>query len=164
MSDQPWIDKFAIQELIYSHCDAITRGDLGALEALYAPDAIWEIPLFGFRTESARAFLDFLAEKTATAELLLQTAQNPVVHLLDETTAKATTTIFELSRGRAPADGPVAGAGEQVNMAQYAVYYDEVSKSTGRWQFTHRRFVQCYIEHGGWQGELPTQRSNLRAP
>ena len=61
MSDQQWIDKFAIQELIYSHCDAITRGDLRALESLYAPDAIWEIPLFGLRTESARAFFDFLA-------------------------------------------------------------------------------------------------------
>ena len=25
MSDQPWIDKFAIQELIYRHSDAIPR-------------------------------------------------------------------------------------------------------------------------------------------
>jgi hypothetical protein len=163
MSDRQWIDKFAIQELIYSHCDAVTRGDLASLEVLYAADAIWEIPLFGFRTESARAFLDFLAEMTATAELLLQTAQNPVVRLLDETTAHATTTIFELSRGRAAADGPAGAAGEDVNMAQYAIYYDELSKSTGRWLFTHRRFVQCYIEFGGWQGELPTPRSNLRA-
>jgi len=34
MSDQEWLDKFAIQELIYSHCDAITRGDLSAGIAL----------------------------------------------------------------------------------------------------------------------------------
>ena len=162
MSDQQWIDKFAIQELIYSHCDAITRGDLSALESLYASDAIWEIPLFGLRTESARAFFDFLAEVTATAELLLQTAQNPVVRLLDENTATATTTIFELARGPAPVDGPVGAPGEEVNMAQYG--YDDVSKSTGRWLFTHRRFVQCYIEHGAWQGDLPNPRSSLLAP
>jgi hypothetical protein len=164
VSDQQWIDKFAIQELIYSHCDAITRGDLAALEPLYARDAIWEIPLFGLRTESAREFFDFLAEVTRTAELLLQTALNPVVQLLDENTATATTTIFELSCGSAPEDGSVGAPGERVNMAQYAVYYDDVSKRRGRWLFTHRRFVQCYIEHGAWQGELPTPRSSLRAP
>jgi len=78
MNDLRWTDKFAIQELIYSHCDAITRGDLRALESLNAPDAIWEIPLFGLRIESARAFFDFLAEATATADLLLQTAHDPV--------------------------------------------------------------------------------------
>jgi hypothetical protein len=164
VSDQQWIDKFAIQELIYSHCDAITRGDLRALESLYAPDATWEIPLFGLRTESARDFFDFLSEATATADLLLQTAHNPVVRLLDENTATATTTIFELSRGRAPIDGPVGAAGEEVNMAVFGVYYDEVSKSTGHWLFSHRRFVQCYVEHGGWQGDLPNPRSRLLAP
>jgi hypothetical protein len=131
VDDHQWINKLAIQELIYSNCDAITRGGLRALESLYAPGAIWEIPLFGLRTESATAFLCFLAEATATAELLLQTAQNPVVRLLGEDTAKATTTIFELSRGPAPADGPVGALGEAVNMAQYGVYYDHVSKE--RW-------------------------------
>ena len=164
MSEQEWIDKFAIQELIYSHCDAITRGDLVALEPLYAPDAIWEIPLFGLRTESARAFFDFLAEVTTSSELLLQTAHNPVVRLLDDTTANATTTIFELARGIARDDGPVAAEGEQVNMAQFGVYYDDVAKRGGRWQFTHRRFVQCYIEHGAWLGDLPNPRSSLLAP
>jgi ketosteroid isomerase-like protein len=133
LSEQQWIDKLAIQELIYSHCDAITRGDLGALESVYAPDAIWEYtPLFVLRTESARELLDFLAGVTATAELLFQTAQSPVVRLVDEATARATTTIFEVSRG------PGADS-----MVQYAVYYDDVSKSTGQWLFTHRRFVQC---------------------
>jgi ketosteroid isomerase-like protein len=164
MSDQQWIDKFAIQELIYSHCDAITRGDLAALEPLYASDAIWEIPLFGLRTESARAFFDFLADVTASADLLLQTAQNPVVRLVDETTARATTAILELSRGRAAVDGPPGVQGEEVSMTQYALYYDDVSKSTGQWLFTHRRFVQCYIEHGALRGDLPTPRSSLLAP
>jgi hypothetical protein len=157
------MDKLAIQELIYSHCDAITRGDLSALVGLYAPDVIWEIPLFGLRTESAAAFFDLLAATTADAELLLQTAHNPVVRLHDEDTASATTTIFELARGPAAEGGPVGAPGEQVSMAQYGIYYDDVSRRSGRWMFTHRRFVQCYIEHGGWQGELPTVRSSLLA-
>jgi hypothetical protein len=164
MSEQEWIDKLAIQELIYSHCDAVTRGDLRALEPLYAPHAIWEIPLFGMRTESAREFIDFLAEMTASADLLLQTALNPVVRLVSENTATATTTIFELARGPAAADGPVGAAGEPVSLAQFALYYDDVSKNGGRWQFTHRRFVQCYIEQGGWQGDIATPRSSLLAP
>jgi hypothetical protein len=164
MADQEWIDKFAIQELIYSHCDAITRGDLRALEPLYAPDAVWEIPLFGLRTESVRAFIDFLTDATATAELLVQTAHNPVVRLVDETTARATTTIVEVSRGRANADVSIGTAGEEVSMTQYAVYYDDVSKSAGRWLFTHRRFVQAYIEHGAVPGDVPTPRSELFGP
>jgi SnoaL-like domain len=163
MNNQQWIDKFAIQDLIYSHCDAITRGDLAALEPLYAPDAIWEIPLFGLRTESARAFFEFLAEATAPADLLLQTAQNPVVRILDAVSAQATTTILELSRGRAPVESADAH-GEDVSMTQYGLYYDEVSKTTGQWLFTHRRFVQCYIEHGALQGEIPTPRAHLLSP
>ena len=75
MCDQQWIDKFAIQELIYSHCDAITRGDLPALESLYAPNAIWEhTPVFGLRTESARELFDFLDQVTPPAEIVFQTA------------------------------------------------------------------------------------------
>jgi len=49
-------------------------------------------------------------------------------------------------------------------LTQYGVYYDDLSESTGRWLFTHRRFVQCYIEHGAWQGDLLTSRSTLLAP
>jgi hypothetical protein len=87
------------------------------------------------------------------------------VRLVDVNTAHATTTIFELSRGRAADDGPVidspSGTGDYVNMAQYGVYFDEFSKASGRWLFTHRRFVQCYLEHGAWNGDLPNPRSSL---
>ena len=146
--------------------DAITRGDLSALAPLYAPDAIWEMPLLGLRFESARAFFDFLAESTATNDLLVQTAQNPVVRLVDETTATATTTIFEMARGilAVALDGPLGGEGDEVNVAQYAVIYDGVSKSTGRWLFTHRLIVPCYMKQGGVDGDLPTTRSSLLAP
>jgi hypothetical protein len=162
VSSQQWIDKVAIQELIYCHSDAITRGDLSALESLYAPDAIWEHTLLGVRFESARAFFDFLAESTATAELLIQTAQNPVVRLLDENTARATTTMFELTRGTLASDDDHFGAqGDETSIALYGLYYDEVSKSTGQWLFTHRRYVACYVEQGAASGDVPTRRSSL---
>jgi hypothetical protein len=165
MSDQQWMDKFAIQELIYGHADAITRGDLGALEALYAPDAIWEHSLMGLRFESVRALCDYVADATATAELLIMTANNPVVHLLDENTARATTTMFELSRGRLPADDDNLGAqGDEISVALYGVYYDDVSKRSGKWLFTHRRYVACYVEQGAASGIVPTSRSSLLAP
>jgi hypothetical protein len=163
VSDQQWIDKVAIQELIYRHSDAITRGDLGALEPLYAPDAIWEHSLMGLRFESRRELFDFLAESTATAELLIQTANNPVVRLVDENTARATTTMFELTRGSLASDDEYFGAqGDEISVALYGVYYDDVSKSTGQWLFTHRRYVACYVEQGAAaSGVVPTARSTL---
>jgi SnoaL-like domain len=164
MSDQQWTDKLAIQELIYRYSDAVTRCDLTAMESVYAPDAVWESPLFGLRFESARAFCDHFAESTTTVDLLIQTAQNPVVQLLDHNTARATTTIFELTRGTIAFDGPFGARGDEINFADYGVYYDDVSKSTGRWLFTHRLFVPCYVEQGAARGDLPTMRSSLLAP
>jgi hypothetical protein len=159
VNDQQWIDKFAIQELIYRHSDAITRGDLGALEPLYAPDAIWEHTLLGARFDSARAFLDYIAEGMATMDLLVQTAHNPVVRLVDGTTAQATTTVFEAGRGTiAVAAGGYGTQGDEVNVAQWGVYYDDLSKSTGQWLFTRRLVVMSYVEQGSLPGDVLVPR------
>src|SRR5215211_999246 len=116
------------------------------------------------RLESVRALCDFLAESTATAELLIQTANNPVVRLVDENTAQATTTMFELTRGSLASDDDNFGAQrDEISVALYGVYYDDVSKSTGQWLFTHRRYVACYIEQGAAPGVVPTTRSSLVA-
>jgi hypothetical protein len=162
--DQQWIDKFAIQELIYCHSDAVTRGDLSAFESLYEPDATMENRLVGLRWESARAFVDYFGESTAAADLLIQTAHNPVVRLLNENTARATTTIFEQLRGTLAADSPVGTQGDQVNLSVYGVYYDDVSKSSGQWRFTHRLYVPLYTDQGEAGSEVLTARSNLLAP
>ncbi len=157
MTDQQWIDKFAIQELIYRHSDAITRRDLNALEPLYAPDAIWEHNPLGVSFESARAFFNYIAEGTATLDLLVQTAHNPVVRLVDDKTAQATTTVLELNHGTLAftADG-YGTQGDEINVAQWGVYYDDLSKSTGQWLFTHRRMVVCYVEQGALRGDVLT--------
>jgi hypothetical protein len=50
-----WLDRLAMQDLIYRYSDALTRSDWKQAEALYAPDAIWESPKQGLRYESAAA-------------------------------------------------------------------------------------------------------------
>jgi hypothetical protein len=55
-----WLDRLAIQDLIYRHSDAVTRAGWRHLEALYAVDAIWEEPALGLRYESATAFVEML--------------------------------------------------------------------------------------------------------
>jgi hypothetical protein len=53
-----WLDRLAIQDLIYRHCDAVTLADWGQLEVLYAADAVWEEPALGLRYESAAALVE----------------------------------------------------------------------------------------------------------
>jgi SnoaL-like domain len=157
VSDQEWVDKLAIQELIYRHSDAITRGDLGALEPLYAPDAIWEHSLLGVRFESARAFFDYIAEGLVTLDFLVQTTHNSVVRLVDDKTAQATTTTLELNHGTLAFTADGYGAqGDEINLVQWGVYFDDLSKSTGQWLFTRRRMVVSYVEQGALRGDVPT--------
>ena len=164
MTDQSWIDKFAIQELIYRYSDSINRGDLGATEAVYAPDAIWESPLLGLRFESAHEFCEFLARSTAKQDLLVQTPHCPVIHLLGPDAAEATTTIHEFSRGIAAEDGPFGATGAEINFQDYGIYHDEVARLEREWKFTHRVFVPIYLEPGAVTGDLPVQRSTLLKP
>jgi hypothetical protein len=56
-----WLDRLAIQDLIYRHSDALTRADWKQAEALYAPEAIWESPKQGLRYDTRAAFLEMLA-------------------------------------------------------------------------------------------------------
>ena len=167
MTDMPGrerTDKLAIQELIYRYSDAVTRGDLDAMAAVFADHAIWESPALGMHFDSARAFLDDFAAATAPTELLVQTASNPVVHLVDADRARATTTIFELYRSTAEKDGPFGPKGAEINFSDYGIYYDDVERFDGEWRFAHRVFVPCYLETGAARGDVPVPRSALRAP
>ena len=44
-----WLDRLAIQDLIYRYSDAVTRADWPQCEAVFAPDALWESPPLGLR-------------------------------------------------------------------------------------------------------------------
>ena len=155
-----WIDRLAIVDLIYRYSDAVTRADWDQTEALFASDAIWESPAHELRFESAPAFLDFLSQ-TSRQELLIQTAHQPVVHLLGPEQARATTTIHEILRGVAPAEGPNGEAESVVSFMQYGIYYDDAAKLDGAWKFTHRLFVPFYRTTGSVTGEVIATRSSL---
>src|SRR5262245_59940722 len=92
------LDRDAIRDLVYRHTDAANRADFDTIKATYVPDGVWECPGLGPHFDTAQAFVDFLVESGAGFEVMIQTASNPVVDLLDADTARASTTIREMVR------------------------------------------------------------------
>jgi ketosteroid isomerase-like protein len=150
---QDLLDREAIRDLIFRHTDAVNRADYEGLVLLYTPDAVWESQKLGLHFEGTRQFVDFLVESGAGFELFIQTASNPVVELLDADTARASTTIREMMR--------TAGDGA-MNLDQHGMYFDELTKVEGTWQFGHRHFVPVLVASGTVTGTLVTDRSDLR--
>jgi hypothetical protein len=158
-----WIERLAIADLIYRYSDSVTRADWDQAESVFAPDAIWESPSLGLRFEGARAFRDFLLQTTGN-DLLILTAQPPVIRLGGTGRARATTTVYELSRGEAHAHSTLGKAGTPRNHELYGIYYDHVAKFGGEWKFTHRLFVPVYVRTGCVTGEVLTPRFELLRP
>jgi SnoaL-like protein len=156
-----WLDRLAIQDLIFRYSDAVTRADWAACEAVFAPDVIWESPL-GLRFDGRAVFLDMLRE-TTTNDLLIQTSHSPVITLTGPDRATATTTVHELSRGLARAESELGEAGAEVNIDHYGLYYDEIERIDGAWKFTHRVFVPVYTRTGDVTGHVFTSRASLSA-
>jgi hypothetical protein len=117
----------------------------------------------GLRYESRAAFLEVL-RATSSSDLLIQTPHSSVITLTGPDRAKATTTIHELTRGAAPADSTLGEAGSEINVEQWAIYYDDLARIHGEWKFTHRVFVPMYINVGSLNGEVFTPRSALLEP
>jgi uncharacterized protein (TIGR02246 family) len=157
-----WLDRHAIQDLINRYSDAVTRADWDQCAAVFAPDAVWESPL-GLRFESRAAFLEMLRATTSN-DVLIQTPHSSVITLTGPDQARATTTIHELSRGKAPANSELGEAGGEINIEQYGIYYDELARIDGEWKFTRRVFVPIYMEPGGVTGQVFTRRSALQTP
>ncbi len=154
-----WLDRLAVQDLVFRYSDAVTRADWAACEAVFAPDVIWESPL-GLRFEGRDAFLEMLRETTSN-DLLIQTSHSPVITLTGPDRASATTTVHELSRGIARADSDLGAAGAEVNVDHYGLYYDELARIDGEWKFTHRVFVPVYTRTGDVTGHVFTPRTAL---
>jgi hypothetical protein len=167
--DASWLDRLAIQDLIYRYSDAVTRADWTQCEAVFAADAVWEIPKYGLRYDNPAAFMEMLAG-TSGQEVLIQTPHAPVINFIDSEHAQATTTIHEWSRGVSPVDATSSGSGDgvrkgqEVNQEEYGIYYDDLAKIDGMWKFAHRRYVPLYNSTGGVTGNVLTQRSGLLRP
>ena len=158
---QQWIDKCAIQDLIFRYSDSVNRADWEETAKLYAADAVWESPLFNMRFESGAEWCNYLARSTESSELLIQTPHCPVVTLLTDETARATTTIHEFSRGTNVEDSSFGPKGGEINFEDYGIYYDKIARLDGEWKFTHRLFVPIYVGQGQVTGDVPIERSRL---
>ena len=158
-----WIERLAIADLINRYADSVTRADWDQAGSIFAPDAIWESPALGLRFEDARAFRDFLVQSSGN-DLLILTAQPPVICFVGAGQAQATTTVHELSRGEAHADSTLGEAGTPRNHELYGIYYDDVARFDGEWKFTHRLFVPVYVRTGCVTGEVLTPRFALLRP
>ena len=166
MSDQvqQWMDKCAIQELIYRYSDSVNRADWDETIRLFAHDAVWESPLLGMHFDSAEAFVANLRATTPASELLVQTASSPVIALVGADRARATTTIHEFVRGMTVSDSELGPKGSPVNFEDYGIYYDEVSRLGGEWKFSHRVFVPTYLGRDCVTGDVLIGREQLREP
>ncbi len=160
-----WLDRLAIQDLIYCYSDALTRADWNQCDSVFARSAIWESPALGLRYENPASFVEML-RSTVTLELLIQTPHAPVINLTGSDQAQATTTIHERMRGVTPVDSAALDveSGGQINQELYGVYYDDVARIDGEWKFTHRLFVPICVAAGAVTGQLVTPRSGLLRP
>src|SRR5258705_8454589 len=155
-----WLDRLAIQDLIYRYSDAVTRADWPQCEAVFARDALWESPPLGLRYESRDSFLETLPA-TTNYDLLIQTPHSSVITLAGADQAHATTTIHEMNRGVTDTKSALGDSGTEINVDTYGIYYDDVARIDGEWKFTHRLFMPFYLESGCVTGDVLTQRSKL---
>jgi hypothetical protein len=155
-----WLDRLAIQDLIYRYSDAVTRADWQQCEAVFVPDVLWESPPLGLRYESRESFLNTL-RATTTYDLLIQTPHSPVIKLTGADQAQATTTIHEMNRGVTETNSELGDSGTEINVDTYGIYYDDVARIGGHWKFTHRLFVPFYLAGGCVTGDVLTRRSEL---
>ena len=157
-----WLDRLAIEELIYRYFDAVMLADWQQCEALYCPDAIWESPLLGVRHNDRASIIEIL-RTTTEYDPIRQTPHAPVITFIGTDRARATTTILEFIRGVAVA-GSNADASVNPNVQRYGIYYDDVALIDDEWKFTYRRFVPIYAGAGRVMGDRLTPRSELRRP
>ena len=148
-----WIDKLAIQEVIDRYCDALNRDDWDAYEALFTPDAVWELSSpWGFKVEGARAIRDVISKLVAKGDFIVQTNHSTVVTLLGGDSASATTTIRETSRGK-----------DARSATHLGIYCDELVRVADGWKFKHRFFQSVYYDESPLTGRVDMARAGLQA-
>jgi ketosteroid isomerase-like protein len=164
MSDheRAWQDRDAIQQLIYRYSDAVTRADYAQMATVFADDAVWESPILEMHFTTAREFIDFQIAGSTALDVLIQTASNPVIDLVNRERATATTNIREIIRGTTTNDSAYGPTGTELNVDQYGMYFDDLSKFGDAWKFTRRLFMPILIAQGAVAGDIVTTRPVTR--
>ena len=152
----------AIEQLIYRYSDAVTRGDRVQFEALWTPDIAWEVVPQGIRVEGLENVCETVAQLLETYESFVQVATNPVITLLDDEHATASTIVHEMGKRKLGAEPNPSASGD---IDLYGVYEDKIVWFEQRWRFSHRRFVSIFGSREPLGRETFTpHRSLLKSP
>jgi hypothetical protein len=146
-----WIDKLAIQELVCTYTSAATRGDWKQFEALWTPDALWEVgePV-GTSFVGPQAIVADLKATLEHQDFFVQMTHDCVVTLLGDGRASGTTTIHALARREG-----------HFEVTNFGIYYDEFVKVDGAWKFAVRRMQPVFLGTSPLPGHTPISRADL---
>jgi hypothetical protein len=146
-----WMDKLAIQELAIRTCDAVTRGDWDAFEAVWAPDGVWEeSPPMENRTIGGRQIREQVASAMSGVEFFSQMCHGVTFAELTGNTARTRTAIHGVCRAQG------------VSFVTIGIYYEELVKTDGAWRYKFRRLENIYTDFSPLGGQVNIPRSELR--
>ncbi len=144
-----WTERAAITDLVVRFSDAVTRGDLDALEALWVREGVWEesapIDLTIVGAEAIRAHVASMD----TVDLFVQMVYGAVVTLHGADRATSRTTLQSFARV------------QNVAFKNLGIYYDDLVKVEGQWKFARRRLQNIYVETEPLTGDVTLARAHI---
>lgn len=128
------VEKFALQQLAWTYCHAIDRGDLRLVRSLYHDDAIDDHgPMFRGSPDEYVAWLpSMLANWEATSHVI-----SNMLFLIDGNQAEGELAVLAYHRTPAPDSREIIARGR---------YLDRYEKRDGIWRFLRRSLVLDSME------------------
>lgn len=130
------MEELEIRSVIERYTDALNTQNWAALAPLFASQAVWETsggPI-ELRFEGRDAVLGALQGMLTSLDFLVQSLGSVVIELNGDQ-ARARVSLQELGRDK---DGR--------GMLNVGVYFDDLAKIEGRWQFVKRSFRFRYAD------------------
>lgn len=124
-----------IQNLVARYADAVTRRDFDALEAIFAPDAVWEATGAKRFVYEGSELVPGIRSIVEQSEFLAQIHSPAIVEIAGE---RATTRVTALEVVEMQAYG--------LRFEQFGIYEDNLRKVDGRWLFVERRFTTLKLD------------------
>jgi ketosteroid isomerase-like protein len=143
---EAWADAAAIEDLVKRYCDAVTRRDWDAFEALFSESAVLAIgdPV-ATRFEGARRIREGMGAMVDAQELLVQVSYGTIVDFDGPDRARGRTTIREMVRGEG-----LAG------LVVFGIYTDAFAREARGWRFAERRLQLLYVDETPLLGHVIT--------
>jgi hypothetical protein len=132
-------DHTAIQDVITSYCDSISRRDWQQLGSLFAPEAAWEViggPAFRFAGDGIAPGIRGIVESTG----FIVQINAPALITIEGERATARTTLYEFGET----------LDKKTRFEEPGIYDDVLARSNGRWLFVSRRFTILQFRSARW--------------